>query len=138
MVRAKACDLSNELSTRTHRRLALSHVGLAMYYPEYFPDPMCFYVGNNSDNFEEPLCICMPPALPLPTKAPKKNKEWFLSEVELAIPAISASETLTYYGKCDGINIELGTEHQLKLVFNQARLGKSMSFKPDLALLIEW
>lgn len=109
------------------------------YYPEYFPNPMCFYVGKNSDNFEEPLCICMPPALPAPTSAPTpNNSHWLLSEIELSIPAIAASETLTYYGKCDGVNIELGAEHQLKLVFNRAEQGQSLSFKPGLPLIIEW
>ncbi len=109
------------------------------YHPEYFPDPMCFYVGKNSDNFEEPLCICMPTALPLPSSPPNpSNSDWFLSEAEISIPAISASETLTRYGKCDRISVKLGEEHQLKLVFNKAGRGKTISFAPELPLTIEW
>jgi len=109
------------------------------YHPEYFPDSMCFYVGQNSTNFEEPLCICMPPSLPLPTSAPTpNNSDWLLSEVELSIPAMFASETLTRFGKCEMINIKLGEQHRLKLVFNQAQQGNSLSFKPDLPFVIEW
>jgi len=76
------------------------------YQAEYFPEPMCFYVGKNADNFDEPLCICMPTALPLPKNPPKPdNSNWFLTEAELCIPAISASETLTRFGKCDKVSV---------------------------------
>jgi len=109
------------------------------YHPVYFPDPMCFYVGNNSDNFDEPLCICMPPALPVPNnESSANNSDWVLSEAQLCVPAISASETLTRYGKCDRVRLNLGEEHQLKLIFNQAKQGNSMSLRPDLPLVIEW
>jgi len=109
------------------------------YHPEYFSDSMCFYVGKNSTNFEEPLCICMPPSLPVPNSAPTpNNSDWTLTEVELSIPAIYASETLTYYSKCEMINIKLDEPHRLKLVFNQAQQGKSLSFMPDLPFVIEW
>lgn len=109
------------------------------YHPDYFPDPMCFYVGNNSDNFDEPLCICMPTGLPLPkAQLTPGNGDWHLSEAELCVPAMFASETLTRYGKCDKVNVKLGEEHRLKLVFNRARQSQSISFMPDLPLVIEW
>jgi len=83
--------------------------------------------------------MCMPPALPLPKSTPTPvNSDWLLSKVELSIPAIFASETLTRYGKCEEVDIKLGAEHQLKLVFNQQQQGESMNFKPDLPLVIEW
>ena len=30
------------------------------YQPDYFPAPMAFHVGNNSENLTEPLCIYIP------------------------------------------------------------------------------
>lgn len=109
------------------------------YQAEYFPEPMCFYVGKNSNNFNEPLCICMPTDLPLPKNpATPDNSDWFLSEAELCIPAIFASETLTRFGKCDKVNVKLGEEHRLKLIFNQAQQGEKISLMPELPLVIEW
>jgi len=109
------------------------------YQPDYFPEPMCFYVGKNSDNFDEPLCICMPPALPAPSAPPTpNNSDWFLTELELCIPAEYASETLTRYAQCDEVNIKLGEEHRLKLVFNRAEQGQRIDFMPDLPFSIEW
>ena len=109
------------------------------YYPDYFADPMCFYVGKNSDNFEEPLCICMPTALPLPINPPApNNSDWSLSEAEICIPAIFASETLSRYSECDKVTLVLGEEHRLKLVFNRAEKANKLSLLPDLPLIIEW
>jgi len=83
--------------------------------------------------------MCMPPALPKSEIAPAQiNNEWVLSKLELSIPAMFASETLTYFGKCDEVNIKLGEEHRLKLVFNQAQKGKTISLMPDLPFIIEW
>jgi len=109
------------------------------YQPDYFPVPMCFYVGKNSDNFDEPVCICMPPALPQKkTVEAPNNSDWTLTDLELSTPAMFTSETLNYYGKCDGVKIKLGEEHLLKLVFNHAQKGESANFAPELPLTIEW
>lgn len=127
------------LVTRWHGKQPAPDYPYWKYQPDYFPDPMCFYVGKNSDDFEEPLCICMPPELPSPKSPPARyNSDWTLSNAELSIPKISASETLTTYGKCAPITILLGEEHRLKLTFNQAQEGQSLSFMPDLPLIIEW
>jgi len=109
------------------------------YQPAYFPEPMCFLVGENIDKFKEPVCICMPPALPLPDRPPTpNNSNWTLTEAQLCIPAMSASETLTRYGKCDRVTLKLGEEHQLKLVFNQGQQGQTVNLLPELPLVIEW
>ncbi len=109
------------------------------YQPDYFPAPMCFYVGKNSDNFDEPLCICMPPALPPPSTPPEPNNALMnLTAVELSIPHYAASETLTRFGECDLMTIALAEEHKLKLVFNDAAMGRSINLMPDIPLVVIW
>ena len=109
------------------------------YFPDYFPKPMCFYVGENSDNFTEPLCICMPPALPKPKKAPEPNNSgWSLTELQISIPGEGASAALSAFADCDLVNIRFNEEHRMKIVLNNARTGNSKSFIPELPLTIEW
>lgn len=109
------------------------------YYPDYFPKPMCFYVGDNSDNFAEPLCICMPPALPRPKKAPApSNSGWSLTELQISIPGIGASAALSAFGECELVTIRYNQEHGVKLIFNNATKEESRNFMPDIPLIIEW
>lgn len=109
------------------------------YFPDYFPKTMCFYVGDNSDDFAEPLCICMPPALPRPKKAPAPNNSgWSLTELQLSIPGAAASAALSAFSKCELVTIRHNEAHRLKLVFNNARAGKFKNFMPDIPLVIEW
>lgn len=109
------------------------------YFPDYFPKPMCFYVGDNSDDFAEPLCICMPPALPRPKKAPAPNNSgWSLTELQISIPGIGASTALSAFGECELVTIRYNEDHRMTLVFNHAQEGLSKNFMPDLPLVIEW
>jgi len=109
------------------------------YFPDYFPKPMCFYVGENSDNFSEPLCICMPPALPKPKNAPAPNNSgWSLTELHLSIPGIGASAALSAFGECELVTLRFNEDHRLKLVFNNSQEDISENFMPDLPLVIEW
>jgi len=51
---------------------------------------------------------------------------------------MSSSETLTRYAKCDLVTLRLGEEHHLKLVFNQAEKGETVSLMPNSPLSIDW
>lgn len=109
------------------------------YFPDYFPKPMCFYVGDNSDDFTEPLCICMPPALPKPKNAPApSNSGWSLTELQISIPGIGASAALSAFGECELVTIRYNEDHRMTLVFNNAQEGLSKNFMPDIPLVIEW
>lgn len=109
------------------------------YYPRYFPDTLCFYVGDNSDNFDEPLCICMPPALPKPKKAPEPNNSgWSLTELQVSIPASKPSPVLDTFATCPGLSVRTNEDHRLWVVLNNARKGESLSLMPELPLVIEW
>jgi len=107
------------------------------YQSDYFPKPMSFLVGNNSTNFSEPVCICMPPALQAPKSKPTPNNpDWSLTALELSVPSSTSSATLSIFGKCELVNIQHNQDHHLKLVFNHANQGKKHFF-PDLQLTIE-
>lgn len=107
------------------------------YQPDYFPEPMQFLVGKNSNNFAEPLCICMPPKLEKPSSMPEPtNRDWTLTQLDVSFPRSVASGALTSFAQCDMVNIRHNEDHHLKLVFNDGRLSKKHLF-PDLHLTIE-
>ena len=109
------------------------------YFPEYFAQDMCFFVGDNSDNFDEPLCICMPPALPKPKKAPApSNSGWSLTELQISIPGSTASPALSAFGECDLVTIRYNEDHRMTLILNNASTGNIKNFMPDLPLVISW
>jgi len=108
------------------------------YQPDYFPAPMRFLVGKNSNNFAEPLCICMPPELPKSNKvATPNNPEWRLSKVDISMPAVGSSQVLKTF-LCDGmVQIQHQKDHHMNLVFNDAQSG-AKHFFPEMQLSIEY
>jgi hypothetical protein len=108
------------------------------YQPDYFPAPMRFLVGKNSNNFAEPLCICMPPELPMPSKAPRpSNTEWYLTRVDISIPGSKSSPVLNAFS-CDGfVQVQHNKDHHMHLVFNDAKTA-SKHFFPEMQLSIEY
>ena len=108
------------------------------YFPDYFPKPMCFFVGNNSDIFDEPLCVCMPPALPKASPPTSTNTLWELTELVLATPVGKPSMALTAFEQCDLVTVEYGKPHALTLTFNNGTSGESLSLQPDAPLTLHW
>jgi len=109
------------------------------YFPEYFPGDMCFYVGDNSDNFDEPLCICMPPELVRPVKTtPTENEGYVLTNVVLATPSAKPSQALIAFSHCDNLSVEHGKPHALTMVFNNGNDKQSLSLQPDLPVTLQW
>ncbi|MFC1748457.1 hypothetical protein ACFL2V_06580 [Pseudomonadota bacterium] len=109
------------------------------YYPDYFNGQYRFHVGENSDKFEEPLCICMPINLPQRKKMPKpENPDWVLTELRIAVPVSEPSETLVEIANCDGVSIRLNKPHRMELVFNEGRAGMLKDFSPELPMAISW
>lgn len=110
------------------------------YYPDYFNGDLCFYVGVNSDCLSEPLCICMPPELPLKNKIPEQyaNKGWRLSSVEIAVPVEKPSEELACFAAMESVKIRFGQPHQMTLCLNHGENRKSLDLNPVLPLVIQW
>lgn len=110
------------------------------YFPDYFPDHMCFYVGDNSDKLEEPLCICMPPSLPMSKGIPEQyaNPEWRFTELIIQVPVAALSTTLTQFASMKNVTIHSGESHRMTLRFNDGVAGKTEDLSPELPLNIEW
>ena len=109
-----------------------------LYQPDYFPERMQFLVGMNWRNFAEPLCICMPPALPVRETQPSpSNPDWMLTGLEISVPISVASNTLQTFSQDDLISIRYNEDHRMKLSFNDGAQSQLRHF-PDIPLIIEW
>lgn len=110
------------------------------YFPDYFDGKMCFYVGDNSDQLKEPLCVCMPPTLPKSTAVPAEyaNPGWQLTALELTVPIEKQSEALQHFAAMDQVRIELGKTHKITMKFNHGAAGRIESLAPGLPLVLEW
>lgn len=110
------------------------------YFPDYFPDNWCFYIGENSDQLEEPLCICMPLSLPKPQKVPDQyaNPDWQLTELTIRAPLTEFSATLREFASIENITIEPGDSHRMTMKLNDGTAGRSEDLMPELPLVLEW
>lgn len=110
------------------------------YFPEYFADDMCFYVGENSSQLREPLCICMPPALPMPSakKTDYSNHGLRLTSLDIDTLVQQPSSTLLDFETMDKVHIHSNKPHHAKLQFNQGAKNQSFDLTPDLPLTLEW
>ncbi len=107
------------------------------YFPDYFSNNMCFFVGANSVKLTEPLCICMPLKLPKRT-AEHDNPGWLLSDVEIQVPAEEPSSVMGYFSQMAGLRVVCARKHRLVLRFNDGRFGMRQDFLPEMPLVIEW
>lgn len=89
------------------------------YKPDFFGDGMCFYVGENSTLLNEPLCICMPPALPKRSEVPSEyaNPGWDLSMVQIDVPVEKPSSVLQQFAAMDKLRVNYGKAHKMTLKF---------------------
>jgi hypothetical protein len=110
------------------------------YIPDYFDGKMCFYVGDNSDQFMEPLCICMPPSLPKPSSVPIEyaNPGWELTALKIDVPIEKPSEALKHFAAMDRVQIEFGKPHKMTMKFNNGVADRVENLSPDLPLVLEW
>jgi len=111
------------------------------YQPDYFPAPMAFHVGNNSENLIEPLCIYIPFMEPVDREV-EEGKFKSIRHVHLHVPSESFSEELLIANQVDGFSIESGEEHLMEVTFTGANNGNacglSEDLRPDLPLIIHW
>jgi len=110
------------------------------YFPDYFPDDWCFYVGENSDQLQEPLCICMPLSLHKRKEVPYQyaNPDWQPTELTIQVPLTGFSATLQEFASIEKITIEPGDSHRMTMKFNDGAAGRSENLQPELPLIVEW
>ena len=107
------------------------------YQPDYFPAPMAFHVGKNSEKLIEPLCIYIPFMEPVERKV-VKGKFKSINHVHLQVPVESLSEALLVASQADGLSLECGEEHLMEVTFDQQVCGLSKDLRPDLPLIVHW
>lgn len=105
------------------------------YTPDYFGGSMHFYVGENSKQLTEPLCVCMPPAIP-PRKNYTENRHWKFNGLELTVPTEIPSTVLQQFADIDKVHIEYGKIHKAKIKFNNETANKTIDLFPELPLII--
>ena len=110
------------------------------YTPDYFDGKMSFFVGSNSENLKEPLCICMPPSLPKSSDIPAKyaNPGWHLTNLDIQVPVEKPSDSLSHFAIMDQVLIQFGKPHGMIMKFNHCASGKKQDLNPELPLVIEW
>ncbi|MBL4796081.1 MAG: hypothetical protein JKY50_01565 [Oleispira sp.] len=111
------------------------------YQPDYFPAPMAFHVGSNSENLIEPLCIYIPFMDPLEKQVDlvsEKGKFKSISNVHIHVPVESLSPELLIASQSDGLTIECGDEHLMEVTFDKKTCGLSEDLRPDLSLILHW
>ncbi len=107
------------------------------YQPDYFPAPMAFHVGNNSENLVEPLCIYVPFMQPVDRTVEKGNFK-SISNVHLHVPVGSLSEELLIAAQAEGLSVECGEDHLMEVTFDQKACGLSKDLRPGLPLILHW
>ena len=107
------------------------------YQPDYFPAPMAFHVGSNSENIKEPLCIYVPFMEPV-ERVIEKGRFKSISHVHVIVLEASLSEELLAASQSDGLSVECGAEHLMEISFDQTACGLSKDLRPGLPLILHW
>ena len=109
------------------------------YHPEYFERGQYFRVGDNSDQLQEPLCVCMPSSLPVAAPDLRKaNGQMNLTKLDVSVPVNPASKSLTQMASSDVLSLCLGRPHHMTVTFNGSVSGRSHDLSPALPLTIRW
>lgn len=109
------------------------------YQPEYFEPGVSFLVGENSEQLDEPLCVCMPDDLPsgspqIQSKAPFEE----ITELRVHVPTVKPSPVLNTFARIEGVQIHTGISHLLELGFGDQAEGQRRDLRPNLPLIVRW
>ncbi len=107
------------------------------YEPEYLDPPLCMFVGTNTENLVEPLCVYLPSVL-APHRSPTSTKLDSVSSLQVFVPSRQSSEVLARLAEARQLEVTVGDEHLLEVVFNGEREGRAKDLRPDLPMLLRW
>jgi len=108
------------------------------YFPEYLSADQYFHIGENSDRFDEPLCILLPHTFSQPTRQPGNGRFDCVTEVRVSFPSTRTSPVLEKVGQCRMLSLISGKSHLMEIVFNGHRDHQSKDLSPFLPLIISW
>jgi len=132
----KACPFG--IVVRTNNTSVTPDFAHRMYFADYLPEDVGFYVGENSRSLQEPLCICMPPELSARSEVNDKNAEKVLTELVISTPGNDHSEVLREFGKIDKITVQQEDTFNARLCFNKAKTATTLDLNPDAPLVLNW
>ena len=107
------------------------------YQPDYFKPPMSFYVGMNSSNLLEPLCIYVPFIEPEVRKI-EEGIFKSLSHVKIYTTTDKLSDELIIADTADRLSIAYANQHLMEVTFDENECGLSKDFRPEIPLIIRW
>lgn len=116
----------------------IAHFPGWQYFPEYVSADQYFHVGENSDHFDEPLCILLPHTLSQPTRQPGNGRFDCVTELRVSFPCRRTSPVLEQVGQCRMLSLVSGESHLMEIVFNGHRDHQSKDLRPALPLIISW
>lgn len=109
------------------------------YAADYLPDGSHFHIGENSDRFDEPLCIVMPSSIPAPAQQPAPRQPFTtVTSVRIGVPVASLSPVLAAVSGIGPLTIALGQPHLMELEFNDGAAGQGRDLRSALPLIIRW
>jgi len=108
------------------------------YFPEYLGVDQYFYIGENSDHIDQPLCILLPHAFSKPIKQPGNGRFECVTEVRVSLPSRRTSPVLENVAQCRKLSLISGEPHLMEVVFNGNREHQSEDLRPFIPLTISW
>ena len=107
------------------------------YQPDYFAPPKAFYVGANSSNLIEPLCIYVPFNEPeSSTVQSEDNTSKSISHVSIYTPSQDTEAVMSAVNQADRLSIEQGSEHLMEITLDSNESSFTQDFRPDIPLII--
>jgi len=109
-----------------------------MYFADYLPDKIGFYVGENANKLQEPLCICMPAELSAKSNSSNDNADKVLTELVIATPDNEHSDVLREFGKIDKVTVQKADSFNATLYLNNATTATILDLNPVAPIVIKW
>lgn len=107
------------------------------YQLDYLKAPNAFHIGDSSEILEEPLCFYAP-FFGTPDESQGTQEFNTIKNVKISVARKLLSETLHSLKAVDGLEIETGDEHVLRLTLVGAGDRPSWDLRPDLPVIIIW
>ena len=107
------------------------------YQPDYFAPPQAFYVGVNSNNLIEPLCIYAPFIKPKSSNREFENNiSTSINHVHIHTTSKDTQGVLSIVDQADRLSIQPGSEHLMEITLNGNKSNCTQDFRPDIPLII--
>lgn len=110
------------------------------YQPDYFTPPKAFYVGANSSNLAEPLCIYAPFIVPKSSNIQsEENASKSITHISIYTPSQDSEGVLSAANQADRLAIKQGRVHLMEITLDENNESSStQDFRPNIPLIIHF